>query len=373
MKTEQIIWSASSGWTSPKNPLTEAQLVLVFGGIDVIEKSEHYPILHDLFPAANVVFTSTAGEIAGSEYLENSLVATAIYFEKTQVELLHLSSTDFQSDFDLGTEVGMHFNQPELAHLLVFAQGHSLNGDFLVSGIRNVIGNDIAITGGLAGDAGRFNRTVVSLNDRGGNSNVVAIGLVGKHLKIGFGSKDGWDLFGPIRQVTKSENNVLHTLDNELALDLYKKYLGSRAQELPGAALLFPLCILKEDGTRLVRTILSIDEEKKTMTFAGNVPEGARVQFMMANFDRIIEGAAEAAHSAKLENAENLLTIMVSCVGRKLVMQNRIDEEVEAVYETFGGKGTYCGYYSNGEICPTTDGFSALHNQTMTVTTLSEQ
>lgn len=372
MKIEQIIWSTNSGWNAPKNPLPQAQLVLVFGGIDVIEKSEHYTILHDLFPQANIVFTSTAGEIAGNEFLENSMVATAIYFEKTQVELYHVNSQNFKSDFELGSEIGVHFNQPNLSHLLVFAQGHSLNGDFLVSGIRNEIGSNVAITGGLAGDAGRFNRTVVSLNDTGGNSNVVAIGLFGTSLQVGYGSKDGWDLFGPIRQVTKSNNNVLETLDNESALDLYKKYLGSRAQELPGAALLFPLCILKEDGTRLVRTILSIDEEAKTMTFAGNVPEGARVQFMMANFDRIIQGAAEAAQSAIKENSENTLTIMVSCVGRKLIMQNRIDEEVEAVYETFGGKGTYCGYYSNGEICPTSDGFSALHNQTMTVTTLSE-
>jgi hypothetical protein len=372
MKTEQIIWSSNSGWNAPKNPLPQAQLVLVFGGIDVIEKSEHYPILHDVFPEANIVFISTAGEIAGNEFLENSMVATAVYFEKTQVELYHLSSADFKSDFELGTEIGVHFNKPDLAHLLVFAQGHSMNGDFLVSGIRNEIGTDIAITGGLAGDAGRFNRTVVSLNDKGGNSNVVAIGLYGTNLSVGFGSKDGWDLFGPIRHVTQSVNNVLHTLDNESALDLYKKYLGSRAQELPGAALLFPLCILKEDGTRLVRTILSIDEAAKTMTFAGNVPEGARVQFMMANFDRIIQGAAEAAQTAKIENIDHALTIMVSCVGRKLIMQNRIDEEVEAVYETFEGKGTYCGYYSNGEICPTSDGFSALHNQTMTVTTLGE-
>jgi hypothetical protein len=191
---------------------------------------------------------------------------------------------------------------------------------------------------------------------------------------VGYGSNDGWDLFGPLRLVTKSEENVLFDLDDTNALELYKKYLGERANELPGAALLFPLCILKPDGTRLVRTILSINEENQSMVFAGNVPVGSKVQFMIANFDRVIDSASNAASTSRIHENENPdLTLMVSCVGRKLVMQNRTEEEIEAVVDTYNEESTFCGFYSNGEICPTTDGVNSLHNQTMTITTFKER
>ena len=72
---------------------------------------------------------------------------------------------------------------------------------------------------------------------------MVAVGLYGEHVKLGHGSKGGWDTFGPERIVTKSDGNVLYELDDKPALALYKEYLGDRAAGLPGSALLFPLAL----------------------------------------------------------------------------------------------------------------------------------
>jgi hypothetical protein len=249
-----------------------------------------------------------------------------------------------------------------------------MNGDHLIAGISKHLPKHIAVTGGLAGDSARFAKTQVGLNDTISENMVVAIGLYGDTIEVGYGSNDGWDLFGPLRLVTKAEENVLYNLDDTNALEIYKKYLGERANELPGAALLFPLCILKPDGTKLVRTILSINEEDQSMLFAGNVPVGSKVQFMIANFDRVIDSASIAALKSRIHENENPdLTLMVSCVGRKLVMQNRTEEEIEAVAETYNEESTFCGFYSNGEICPTTDGVNSLQNQTMTITTFKER
>jgi hypothetical protein len=262
----------------------------------------------------------------------------------------------------------------DLKHVLVFSEGGHMNGDHLIAGISKNLPSHIAVTGGLAGDSARFAKTQVGLNDIISENMVVALGLYGDAIDVGYGSNDGWDLFGPLRLVTKSEENVLFDLDDTNALELYKKYLGERANELPGAALLFPLCILKPDGTKLVRTILSINEENQSMVFAGNVPVGSKVQFMIANFDRVIDSASIAASSSRLHEHENPdLTLMVSCVGRKLVMQNRTEEEIEAVTDTYNQESTFCGFYSNGEICPSSDGINSLHNQTMTITTFKER
>ena len=374
MKTEQLHWTVNKDWDITNIQLQDAQLVLVFAGIDVIENCKYYESLSAAYPQANIVLVSTSGEIHGNEMFENSASATAIHFENTPLRISTKENTAGKDAELIGMEITKDLLQDDLKHILLFSEGGHMNGDHLIAGISKHLPKNIAVTGGLAGDSARFAKTMMGLNNTVSENLVVAIGLYGNAIEVGYGSNDGWDLFGPLRLVTKAEENVLYDLDDTNALELYKKYLGDRANELPGAALLFPICILKPDGTKLVRTILSINEENQSMVFAGNVPVGSKVQFMMANFDRVIDSASNAAVKSRIHENENPdLTIMVSCVGRKLVMQNRTEEEIEAVADTYNDESTFCGFYSNGEICPSTDGVNSLHNQTMTITTLKER
>ncbi len=374
MKTEQLQWTTTKNWNTDQAVLKDAQLILVFAGIDIIEHCNYYNALHQVYPSASIVLVSTSGEIHHNELFENSASATVIEFEKTPIRISTKENIAGRDAEQIGVEITNDLLADDLKHILLFSEGGHMNGDHLIAGISANLPKHIAVTGGLAGDSARFAKTTMGLNNTLSENMVVAIGLYGEAIEIGFGSNDGWDLFGPLRLVTKAEENTLYDLDDTNALALYKKYLGERANELPGAALLFPLCILKPDGTRLVRTILSINEEDQSMIFAGNVPVGSKVQFMMANFDRVIESASNAASKSRIhENEVPELTLMVSCVGRKLVMQNRTEEEIEAVAETFDDKSTFCGFYSNGEICPSTDGVNSLHNQTMTITTFKEK
>jgi len=374
MKTEQIQWTVTQDWNTSNIQLSNAQLVLCFAGIDIIPNCNYYETLHTAYPKADIVLISTSGEIQGNEMFENSASATAIHFEKTPIRISKKENIAGQDAVQIGQQITSDLLADDLKHILVFSEGGHMNGDHLISGISHNLPKHIAVTGGLAGDSARFAKTKVGFNENISENMVVAIGFYGDSIDVGYGSNDGWDLFGPLRLVTKSEENVLFDLDDTNALELYKKYLGDRANELPGAALLFPICILKPDGTKLVRTILSINEENQTMVFAGNVPVGSKVQFMMANFDRVIESASNAATKSQIsENEYPDLTLMVSCVGRKLVMQNRTEEEIEAVADTYNDESTFCGFYSNGEICPTTDGVNSLHNQTMTITTFKER
>jgi hypothetical protein len=205
---------------------------------------------------------------------------------------------------------------------------------------------------------------------------VVGVGLYGESLRVGYGSQGGWDSFGPARRVTRSRGNVLFELDGESALALYKSYLGDHASALPGSALLFPL--LLEDpcgGDGLVRTVLAVDEEAGSLTFAGDVPVGSQARLMKANFDRLIDGACSSASATSrgLDGTHAELAILISCVGRKLVLRQRIEEEVEAVREVLP-RAVLAGFYSYGELCPQGSlGSCELHNQTMTITTLAEE
>lgn len=235
----------------------------------------------------------------------------------------------------------------------------------------------VTVTGGLSGDGERFEETLVFCDGPPESGAVAVLGLYGSRLKVGYGSLGGWDPFGPERLITRSKGNILYELDGKSALELYKRYLGDHAKGLPATGLLFPLSLRTKEGEAgLVRTILSIDEEVQSMTFAGDVPEGAYARLMKANFDRLVDGAVGAAKVSyeAIGSSSPDLAILISCVGRKMVLRQRIEEEVEGVREVLGDRTILTGFYSYGEISPFTPGAKcALHNQTMTITTFSEK
>jgi hypothetical protein len=251
-----------------------------------------------------------------------------------------------------------------------------VNGSELVRGLNSKVSPSVVVTGGLAGDGDRFRRTWVLEDRRPQTGFVTAVGFYGDRIQIGHGSKGGWDRFGPERCVTRSKGNILFELDGRPALHLYKEYLGDRAAGLPATGLLFPLALRANasDAKSLVRTILAVDEREQSLTFAGDIPEGAFAQLMKANFDRLVQGASEAASSTKLstDGGPCTLAIAISCVGRRLVLGERTEEEIEATLDVLPKGTRQIGFYSYGELSPFTTGTCDLHNQTMTLTTLSE-
>jgi hypothetical protein len=267
--------------------------------------------------------------------------------------------------------------EPEgLVHVFVLSDGLKVNGSDLVAGLVRHLPPSVTVTGGLSGDGDRFQETLVLWEGQPQQGSVVAIGFYGTHLHVGYGSLGGWDPFGPERLITKSHGNVLYELDGKSALGLYKTYLGEHAEGLPATGLLFPLSIRGQGGEPgAVRTILSVNEAEQSMTFAGDIPEGAYARLMKANFNRLIDGAMGAARTSTLavSAAPPDLAILISCVGRKLVLKQRIEDEVEGVREILGPGTTLTGFYSYGEISPFMPSAKCeLHDQTMTITTLSE-
>ena len=379
MRTKQHQFNNNS-WAeiaSGNEPDSEnAQLVLAFGSPELIVQPDKYDYLKGLYPNAAIVIASTSGEIAGDSVYDHSIIATAIELEKTVVKCASLVLEDGHNSYETGSELMQQLLADELCYVFLISDGTKINGSELVTGMNSKNPGLVPVSGGLAGDGDRFQQTFTGLNAVPSEGNVIAIGFYGEHLKIGHGSVGGWDEFGHERTITKSEKNVLFEIDNKSALNLYKEYLGDYVNELPASALLFPLSLKREEGERaLVRTILAINEADSSMTFAGNMPEGSKVRLMKANFDRLIEGSSNAARFSftGLTGHKPDLAILISCVGRKLILQHRVEEEVEAAREIFGPDVVVTGFYSYGEISPFNPNAKCeLHNQTMTITTFTE-
>lgn len=378
MKVEQRNWQSSNGWQSiSEAKVNNPQFVLAFGSREQLSNADRYNELKSEFPNADIVLGTTSGEILDVNVSDDSIGVSAIEFEKTSTKAVSVNIENFKNSYDAGTELVKQLIAVDgLVHAFVLSEGIKVNGSELTRGMSENLPEGVSVTGGLAGDAARFERTLVGLNNAPTPGNIVAIGFYGDSLKVGYGSVGGWDYFGADRLVTKSDSNILYELDGQSALELYKMYLGEKAKELPSSALLFPLGMkYSEDSDSVVRTVLGIDESANSMTFAGDIPEGSYVRLMKANFEKLIDGAGAAATNSSMSIGSNCdFAILISCVGRKLVLDNRIQEEVEAVRDILGPHPSLTGFYSYGEISPiVANAKCQLHNQTMTITTFSEE
>ncbi|MDI9865710.1 FIST C-terminal domain-containing protein [Flectobacillus sp. DC10W] len=353
----------------------KAQLVIVFGERKLFEQMQVYSKMREDFPHAEIVINSTAGEIFNTGVETQTIVVTALQFEDTQIKTTQIDIKDTSESYQAACQLVEALQADDLVHIIVISDGSVVNGSALVRALNEHTSPHVTVTGGLAGDDDRFEKTLVGLNAEPSEGKIIGIGFYGNHLRIGHGTMGGWDVFGPEREITQSQYNVLYSIGGKPALELYKEYLGKYAKDLPGAALLFPLSMrVDADSAPVVRTILSIDEKQQSMTFAGEIPKGALIRFMKANFDNLLDASSEAAENALQSlSFKPELAILISCVGRRLVLGYRTEEELEAAREVFGPDTCITGFYSYGEISPLmAEAKCDLHNQTMTITTFTE-
>jgi hypothetical protein len=379
MHLSTFSYTAARGWSVPTFPALDSTqtLVLVFAAPEYMERQAPFEALARAYPQARLIGCSTAGEIAGRYVHDESIVVAVAKFAESRIALAATEITEADSRA-AGERLAKQLAPDGLRAVFVLAEGLDINGSELVNGICAGLPAGVIVTGGLAGDGERFQGTWVLRDRKPQRGAIVAAGLYGERLRIGYGSRGGWEGFGPERCITRAEGNVLYELDHRPALALYKDYLGEHAHGLPGSALHFPLSIRAPapGAERLVRCIAAVDEAQQSITFCGDMPRGNVAQLMHANFERLIAGASEAAAAARIGDAESAdapqLSLMVSCAGRRIVLGERAEEEVDSAHAHLHPRALQVGFYAYGEIAPYAGRVCDLHNQTMTLTTLME-
>ncbi len=373
-------WSSDAEWTTLNSgadfPPEPSALVLYFADREeLVRNGRALKALVERNPGAIVVGCSAAGEILGGGVYSGGISAMGFSLESSSVRMSSVDLASNSESYGAGEVLASGLAGEDLKGVLILSDGTMVNGTELVEGLLKILPEGVPLFGGLAGDGDRFATTLVGIGDDLKAGRIVAVGFYGSSLEIACGSAGGWESFGPLRRITSARNNVLFELDGEPALAVYKRYLGERASELPAAALRFPLEVYVHGPDRegVVRTILTIDEKTQTMTFAGDMPEGSLARLMTAGPDRLIQGACLAAERAHTGSGALDAAILVSCVGRRLVLRQRVEDEVEEVLSVIGAGTPSIGFYSYGELSPSNPGArSGLHNQTMTLTVFRE-
>ena len=380
MKIRQVLLKTRQDAAQHLQPLAaiEPQLVTIFGAVSFLTDAPFIDAVRQAFPGAAVVGCSTAGEISAEGASEESCSVSAVHFSATQLKSVATMLSGMGDSRAAGQRIGSELSSPDLRAVLILGPGTQINGSALVEGVASVVGEGVPLTGGLAGDGGAFRQTWTWGAQGVTDKQVVGLGLYGDALIFSHGCFGGWEPFGPERTITRCDGNILYELDGKPALDVYKRYLGEYAKDLPASGLLFPFAILGADrkSVGLIRTILGVDERSGSLTLAGAIELNGSLKLMHASTDKLLNGAEVAAEGARKmqPGSGEGLAILISCIGRKLVMGQRIDEEVEAVGAVLGSQVALSGFYSYGEIGPFSAGGAChLHNQTMTIAWLGER
>jgi len=372
-------FSDTATWSEPFDSTLDSKqtLILVFSSLPLEQVEHELQALRMFFPASRMMGASTAGNIIHSEVHDDVIHVTVMRLDHSHLSVVTAPLESPEKSYTCGISLARKLRRDQLKSVFVLSEGLNVNGSQLTKGIAAVLQNQVPVSGGLAGDGNSFSRTWILVDGKPQQNHVSAVGFYGDQIHVGCASESGWDKLGIERRITRSRDNVLYELDGQPALRLYKEFLGEKAKELPSSGLLFPLDIKEsiDSPESRIRTILAVNEADQSITFAGDVPESYFGSLMMANYDRIIGGAETAAEKINFSDYqdENVLSLAVSCVGRRIILKQRTEEELESALDVLPQKTYQTGFYSYGEISPQQNsGLCDLHNQTMTLTTLWE-
>jgi hypothetical protein len=374
MISEQLV--LNSGEVYEEGFSFQPDLILLFVSTSFSD-IESLNFLRVLYPDSVIIGSSTAGEIEDINIYDGSAVATAVKFEKATLDYHEAVIHDPSNSFKAAYELIEKFDTRGLKHVMVFCDGLQSNPSEFVEGLRHKSDVNCTISGGFAADGFEFINSYVITNDVEAKSKMaVAVGFYGEGLKIGYGSLSGWDSFGVDRIVTRSENNKVYSIDGMPILELYKNMLQEQFKNLPASGMLLPISVRKKITDRPeIRSIVDYDSEKAYISFCGNIPEGSILRLMKANHERLVSGAEGAAELGieEIGNTHTDLAILISSVGRRLVLKQLDEDEIVAVRDVIGEDATIAGYYSYSEIAPhLSDKKPELQCQSMTITTFSE-
>jgi hypothetical protein len=366
------------------------KVLIVFGAM----RFNHRELLAGISSVAKdipMVGGTTAGEISSSGFSTGSVVVMALSNEDLEFVTgigYDMSSDEAACSVAMANDILKKAAFDPNASLLVFPNGMGGDGLKVLEGLQLVLGKDFEITGGYLGDDERFECTYQYYNGVVYKDTIVGLMVMKKKgFRTGVGVRSGFTSIGNSFICTSSEGNVVKEFEHTKALEMYKDFLGEeRASRLPAVCLEYPFGIVDRnpvDNTESLfqlRCGLSVDHEKGTISLAASIPEGSEVTLTTASRGDIINGAREAAAQAKkaLAGATPMAIIMFSCVGRKLVLGRRVQEEVDAVLECIGPDVPLIGFYTYGEIGPidqTRKELSSVkfHNETVVLWVLGKE
>lgn len=310
---------------------------------------------------------SSCGEIftdaEKSRALENCAVVSLLEMPagSFQVKLIDGAGLDSSA---LGAAVGNWgksvFKNPAF---LLAVSGIKRDGEQVVHGLLGEFPEQVPLFGGLAGDDAKFKETFAFTNGNLTSDGAVACVFDAGRVSVEGLATSGWVGLGAPKTVTAAEGNVVFSIDGEPALDIYKKYLDIRDVDLPGIGMEYPLQVMREDGTHVLRAVVGVDYDRHALIFAGAVPQGAQVRFSSSpGFETVDHARRDFETFAKAGGPSPDLLIFFSCIARHAALGPMVEDEIRAAQRIWNAPGL--GFFTYGEIGRNLVGRCDFYNET---------
>jgi small ligand-binding sensory domain FIST len=255
--------------------------------------------------------------------------------------------------------------------LLIVASGLDTDGEQLVRGIQEVTGKEITMFGGLAGDDAQFKETFAFTGDQVIRDGAVVMILDKSRYDVHGMATSGWVGIGAEKVVTKSDGNIVYTIDDMPALDVYVSYLNVDEQELPQIGVEYPLLLKKTGGEDVLRAVVNVDHETRALIFAGSVPQGSVVSFSSSPGFEIIETTKKHIEEFYSFMSQTDLLILFSCMARHSALGPTISEEIMEVWQYW--RKPLVGFFTYGEIGNHYQAACDFHNETFTMVSIRDK
>ena len=248
---------------------------------------------------------------------------------------------------------------------IVGISGLKNDAETVVRGIKAICPKNTPIVGGLAGDDGNYTETYV-FSDRGYSTDgAVAVVFDRSKVRVDGTTCSGWVGVGMDMVVTSSEGNVVHTINDRPATDIYKDYLNLNGEALQKLGVTFPLLARRPDGTEVIRTFLSVDTGRGSLTFAGSLPQGAKVRFSSSFGYEIIEKSIREMEDFHAEHPRADLVLLFSCYARRIAAGSMLADETQAASALWNVP--VIGLFTYGEIGNNRMGECDFYNETLCI------
>ena len=330
----------------------------------------------DFFNANNVdVFGSTtAGEIVDSEVMEKSTVVMLLNVNKAHYKIFFEASPHtYKVANDLGLFAKASFANPSV---MVISSGLTIDAEQIINGFKDA-DKTIPLYGGLAGDDLTMKASYVFTNNQETSTGLIGLALDGDKINVKGLATSGWDNIGIEKTITKSTGNIVYTIDDEPAVDVFVKFfqftesVDNTAEIIAQNFAQYPLQLKKENGNTVLRAPLMVDIESRALIFAGGIPQGSKVKFSVQPGFDLIEKTTNRINSLKPAIPEADALIMFSCKARHMALGPMTGDEAGMIRGLWNKP--LIGFFTYGEIGAAIDSECDFHNETCSMVILKEK
>ena len=332
----------------------------------------------------DVIGATSAGEFTDGHQSEGASVIMLLDIPKEDYSIFFETIGDGSSEVtarQLGEVALRQFNHPAIIFCSTFlsAEGIAIDGETLMRNIENVVGSQVNIFGGMAGDDLSFTGSYVFTNNDATDYGLVALIVDADKIAMQGMAISGWKPMGISRTITKSEGNLIYTIDDKPALETYMRFLGgdlSTADDnfnfFDSIGVHYPFQIERENREPMMCNPIGYDREKEALITESNVAQGTKFRFSTPPDFDIVDTVVQKARELKSEtNAKAEALLIFSCVGRLSALGPMAQQENEGLHEVWNAP--MAGFYTYGEFGRAVNGKHEFHSTTCCWVSLSEK